>query len=82
MERFHAILFHQRSLSLKDLPRRRRPEQYYVHWSFESPVHTFYDLTDLKHLRGIFNWSMSYRLDSDFPVPYGSIQQVTLLPLS
>ena len=68
--------FHQRSLTLRDKPSRRRPEQRYVHWSFESPVHTFYDLTDLKDLNNFFNWSMTYRLDSDFPVPYGEIQLV------
>ena len=76
VDQFHAILFHQRSLTLKDKPSRRRPEQRYVHWSFESPVHTFYDLTDLKDLNNFFNWSMTYRLDSDFPVPYGEIQLV------
>ena len=80
MDKFHAILFHQRSFSLRDKPSTRRPEQRYVHWSFESPVHRFYDQTDLKDLDNFFNWSMTYRLDSDFPVPYGDIQQVEYLP--
>ena len=76
MDRFAAILFHQRSLTLKDLPRKRDPRQLYVHWSLESPVHSFYDLTDLKYLQNFFNLSMTYRLDSDISVPYGSIKQV------
>ena len=46
----------------------------------QSPVHRFYDKTDLKDLDNFFNWSMTYRLDSDFPVPYGDIQQVEYLP--
>ena len=48
-----------------------------VHYNtVQSPVHRFYDQTDLKDLDNFFNWSMTYRLDSDFPVPYGDIQQV------
>ena len=42
----------------------------------ESPVHTFYDLTDLKYLQNFFNLTMTYRLDSDISLPYGSIEQV------
>ena len=76
MEKFAAILFHQRSVTLKDLPRKRDPRQYYVHWSLESPVHTFYDLTDLKLLQNFFNLTMTYRRDSDISLPYGSIEQV------
>ena len=41
VDKFHAILFHQRSFSLHDKPSTRRPEQRYVHWSFESPVHRY-----------------------------------------
>ena len=51
----------------------------------ESPVHSFYDLTDLKYLQNFFNLSMTYRLDSDISVPYGSIKQVKytkMLPAS
>ena len=85
VDKFAAILFHQRSLTLKDLPSRRDPRQFYVHWSMESPVHSFYDLTDLKYLQNFFNLSMTYRLDSDISVPYGSIKQVKytkMLPAS
>lgn len=80
VDKFSAILFHQRSLSLKDLPGLRDPTQFYVHWSMESPVHTFYDITDLKYLRNFFNLTMTYRLDSDISLPYGSIEQVRPLP--
>lgn len=78
VDKFDAILFHQRSLSRKDLPdkRKRRPEQLYVHWSFEAPVYSFHDFTDLKYLSNFFNWSMSYRRDAEFPVPYGAIEKV------
>ena len=42
----------------------------------ESPLFAYHDLTDLKYLNNYFNWSMSYRIDADFPVPYGQITKV------
>ena len=66
----------QRSVKLRDVPGARRPEQRYVHWMFESPAHLFYDFTPLAQLNNFFNWSMSYRLDSMFPTPYGKFVQV------
>ena len=74
VDKFAAIIFNQRTFSLAgDVPQRRHPTQYYVHWAMESPVWTFKDHTRLQDLNHFFNWSMSYRLDSNFPVPYGSI---------
>ena len=69
-------MFHQRTLNLEDLPSRRDPSQYYVHWTIESPAWNSLDRTDLKHFSNFFNLTMSYRLDADFPAPYGSIKQV------
>ena len=76
---FDAIMFHQRSFSWKGAPlaRERRPSQRYVHWMFESPAHLHYDIVPLNQLSNYFNWSMSYRLDSTFPAPYGSYQNVS-----
>ena len=74
---FDAILFHQRSINLRrDRPQSRRAEQRYVHWMFESPAHLFYDVTPLSEMNNFFNWSISYRLDSTFPTPYGSFRLV------
>ena len=28
---------------------------------------------NLKRLNGVFNWTMTYRRDSDIPMPYGEI---------
>ena len=63
-------------MKLRDVPGARRPEQRYVHWMFESPAHLFYDCPPLAQLNNFFNWSMSYRLDSMFPTPYGKFVQV------
>ena len=79
---FDAILFHQRSFSLQDAPNSsmRQPLQRYVHWSLESPLYSYHDLTNLKYLPNYFNWSMSYRMDADFPVPYGKLKQIRKHP--
>ena len=69
-------MFHQRTLNLHDLPASRDPSQYYVHWNIESPAWNSLDRTDMEHFRNFFNFSMTYRRDSDFPAPYGSIEQV------
>ncbi|KAK2588925.1 hypothetical protein KPH14_001781 [Odynerus spinipes] len=68
-----AILFHLHlTRSVKDLPVRTRWEQRWIFLTDESPMHTFlYRNQKLSDYNGLFNWSMSYRMDSDIPVPYG-----------
>ena len=51
-----------------------------VHWDMESPIWNRRDHTKLKDLKRYYNWSMSYRLDSNFPVPYGSITKIAPEP--
>uniref|UniRef100_A0A8D0BUR8 Fucosyltransferase n=1 Tax=Salvator merianae TaxID=96440 RepID=A0A8D0BUR8_SALMN len=68
-----AVLFHHRDLLLQgtnQLPRLRAPEQLWVWMNFESPSHS----QGLRELAGVFNWTMSYRVDSDVFVPYGYLQ--------
>lgn len=68
-----AVLFHLHlTRSVKDLPVRTRWDQKWIFLSDESPMHTFlYKNQNLSDYNGLFNWSMSYRMDSDIPVPYG-----------
>ena len=40
---------------------------------FESPFNTYADELSTPEWRDMFNWSMSYRLDSDIHLPYGCI---------
>merc|ERR1711970_702053 len=79
---FDAIMFHQRSFSWRDAPNpeERRAGQRYIHWMFESPAHLNYDITPLSELSNYFNWSMTYRLDSTFPAPYGSFENIAPHP--
>lgn len=69
-----AILIHlHRTKGPWDVPKYRRPDQKWIFFTDESPKNTFF-LTkaySMKDYNGIFNWSMTYRADSDIPVPYG-----------
>ena len=67
---FDALIFHQfnQALDMSDLPdpRKRRPEQRYVFATMESPTGggDYMDYQDPR-LNRFFNWTMTYRLDSD-----------------
>ncbi|XP_048003093.1 alpha-(1,3)-fucosyltransferase C-like [Leguminivora glycinivorella] len=56
---------------------KRKPHQRWIFWTEEPPVYTFSGAEPgtvkprLKDMANIFNWSMTYRSDSDIPVPYG-----------
>ncbi|KAK6485987.1 alpha-(1,3)-fucosyltransferase 4-like [Huso huso] len=68
--RSQAVIIHHRDIrgNLSTLPQGHRPvSQRWIWMNFESPSHT----SGLKKLGGVFNWTMSYRLDSDVFVPYG-----------
>ena len=68
-----AILFHQRSFDFNDLPKKRKPNQRYIHWIIESAQYLY---MDIHKLNGIFNWTMTYRQDSDFYLPYGRFHKI------
>ncbi|XP_045417955.1 alpha-(1,3)-fucosyltransferase 7 isoform X2 [Lemur catta] len=68
-----AVVFHHRELETRRsrLPLAQRPRgQPWVWASMESPSHTH----GLGRLRGVFNWVLSYRRDSDIFVPYGCLE--------
>jgi hypothetical protein len=62
-----AVVFHLRDLAVNvsDVPSRRRSQQKWVYWTLESP----YNEPLLKNVKVLkqFDWSMTYRLDSDIP---------------
>ncbi|GFQ82376.1 alpha-(1,3)-fucosyltransferase C [Trichonephila clavata] len=58
-----ALIFHLRDIDLKDIPTYRRPRQVWILLHHESPHHTPLDL--LKQLDGLFNWTATYRSDSE-----------------
>ncbi|XP_048389096.2 alpha-(1,3)-fucosyltransferase 4-like [Stegostoma tigrinum] len=65
-----AVIIHDRDLAgnVSQLPVVRRPSfQRWVWMNFESPTHT----SGLEKLNGVFNWTLSYKRDSDIFMPYG-----------
>ncbi|XP_063915585.1 alpha-(1,3)-fucosyltransferase 7-like [Zophobas morio] len=66
------VIFHLHRMKKDDLPKKRGPkEQIWAFLTDESPNHTFLNKNNLTNYNGLFNWSMTYRMDSDIPVPYG-----------
>ncbi|XP_071535700.1 alpha-(1,3)-fucosyltransferase C-like isoform X2 [Panulirus ornatus] len=68
-EEIDAIIWHFRSKD-KSLPDKRSPHTRYVFWMMESASHLFGNLQPYNY---VFNWTFTYRLDSDFPNPYGRV---------
>ncbi|XP_028168331.1 alpha-(1,3)-fucosyltransferase 6-like isoform X1 [Ostrinia furnacalis] len=50
---------------------KRKRTQRWIFVSDESPVATSLNPTNLSKIANIYNWSMTYRSDSDVPIPYG-----------
>ncbi len=73
---YDAVLFHLRDVNTNvrrvAVPnqRKRRPSQRYVMFLMESPQHDGFKYSKFKNF---FNWTMTYRLDSDIPHPYGRV---------
>lgn len=75
-----AILIHFHTTpGPHDFPNRTQASQRWIWLTDESPFHTFTLAgdKDISHYNGYFNWSMSYRMDSDIPVPYGRTLRLT-----
>ncbi|XP_045624133.1 glycoprotein 3-alpha-L-fucosyltransferase A [Procambarus clarkii] len=69
-----AIIIHFHiTLGPHTFPSRTKKDQIWIWLTDENPYHTFMIAKDknLTNYNGYFNWSMSYRMDSDVPVPYG-----------
>jgi len=71
---FDAILFHARDMDRRVIQvpsqQRRKSDQRYVFFLMESPLNDGLNYTN-KRFHNFFNWTMTYRLDSDIPRPYG-----------
>ncbi|XP_044758476.1 alpha-(1,3)-fucosyltransferase 7-like isoform X2 [Coccinella septempunctata] len=72
------VVFHlHRTKGLEDLPSEHKKDQIWTFLTDESPHHTFLgSKLKIQLFNGKFNWSMSYRMDSDIPVPYGRTRKL------
>jgi len=75
---FDAILFHARDMDKRVIQvpsqERRQRNQVYVFFLMESPLNDGLNYTN-KRFHNFFNWTMTYRMDSDIPRPYGWISE-------
>ncbi len=72
---FDAIVFHTFGFNEEtEIPdqRERKPHQRYVMFLKESPL---MDWNDHNHLNNFFNWTATYRWDSDLTFTYGWVSQ-------
>ena len=70
-----AVLFHIQELEKKPPP--KLPHQRWVFFMLESPGWSSNDRYRDMEWRGMFNWTMTYRLDSDVRLHYGSVTRRT-----
>lgn len=75
LEKSDAVLFYSCDLQGSDLPAYRTTAQKWIYWSWEPPP--ICGTSVLKQFGKIFNWSMTYRKDSDVWVPFGEIRTTT-----
>jgi hypothetical protein len=78
VRKYDAVVFHQRTWTAKDLPMRRSPHQRYVFFTLESSA---WRGNNVSRVANFFNWTMTYRWDSDMIYPYGYITPTGNVPL-
>ncbi|KAB7498609.1 hypothetical protein Anas_09488 [Armadillidium nasatum] len=70
VEEFDAVIIHFKDLEKKNLPKKRSSHQRYIFYESEPPpISGKYP----QNFEGIFNWTLTYRRDSDILFGYGTI---------
>ncbi|XP_067670447.1 glycoprotein 3-alpha-L-fucosyltransferase A-like [Haliotis asinina] len=67
-----AVIVHGVNLPSSKYPNRNR-NQVWILYGWESPHHYGKDTVFRSDWNGRFNWTLTYRLDSDIPFPYNRI---------
>src|ERR1700691_1145406 len=62
-----------RLLFRHELPKRRHPDQLWIFFIIESPEHSGMPGNHLEKYGHMFNWTFTYRQDSDVPYPCGVV---------
>ncbi|XP_066953047.1 alpha-(1,3)-fucosyltransferase C-like isoform X1 [Macrobrachium rosenbergii] len=71
-EELDAVLWHFRAND-RSLPSVRSPHTRYVFWVMESASYLYGNIDKYRH---VFNWTFTYRLDSDFPNAYDVVYRL------
>jgi alpha-1,3-fucosyltransferase len=76
LEEFDAVIVQISTMWLSDSPenRTRSKHQRFIFFAQESPASMRESLPDIFSMRNYFNWTMSYRSNSDIQFLYGRIQ--------
>lgn len=77
---FDAIIFnvrHMQDFRSNDVPTERSPNQIYIFYAMESA--DYFPVCD-KEYDDFFNWTVTYRLDSDIPVTYFEVGKHYICP--
>ena len=81
LKEFDAIIMHMSTIWSSDLPEHERPKyQRFIFFAQESPSSMVQSLPDIISMRNYFNWTMTYRTNSDIPFLYGRIEPETTAP--
>jgi alpha-1,3-fucosyltransferase len=81
LEEFDAIILHMCLIWLSELPSfQRQSHQRFIFFSAESPASIARSFPDVVNMVNFFNWTMSYRLNSDIPLSYGRIEPKETAP--
>ncbi|XP_041366106.1 alpha-(1,3)-fucosyltransferase C-like isoform X2 [Gigantopelta aegis] len=71
---FDAVIFNAVGYP-ENLPPRKVPGQVWVYFTLESPYHSADYKFNRPEWRNMFNWTMTYRADSNIWYPYGRIRK-------
>ncbi|KAL7642737.1 UNVERIFIED_CONTAM: hypothetical protein RMT77_007302 [Armadillidium vulgare] len=70
LQDFDAVLIHFRNIEIKNYFQQRSKNQRWILFEREPPTYSF---RYPQVFNGVFNWTMTYRRDSDVNVGYGNI---------
>jgi alpha-1,3-fucosyltransferase len=81
IEEYDAIVLHMCLIWLSEIPNfQRQAYQRFIFFTAESPDSIIKSLPDIISMKHYFNWTMSYRLNSDIRLLYGRIEPKTIVP--
>ncbi|XP_057303502.1 alpha-(1,3)-fucosyltransferase C-like [Hydractinia symbiolongicarpus] len=78
IEEFDAIVFYSRGIQKSDIPAVRKPHQRYILWEMEPVAYLI--SFDPPSWKNFFNWTHTYRRDSEMWEPWGVMNQVKPFP--